>query len=50
MCPVHRALNMGRMTIISFAIAGVVGLLSYSIGYNTHRIRRKRPSMVRRVN
>ncbi len=46
----HRALSMEPMTIISFAVAGVVGLLSYSIGYNTHRIRRKRPSMVRRVN
>ena len=38
------------MTIISLAISGVVGLLSYSIGYNTYRIRRKRPAMVRRVN
>jgi hypothetical protein len=38
------------MTIISFAVSGIVGLLSYSIGYNTHRIRRRRPTMVRRVN
>ncbi len=30
------------MTLISFLIAVLVGLLSYSIGYNTYRIRRKR--------
>jgi hypothetical protein len=36
------------MTLISFLIAILVGLLSYSIGYNTYRIRRKQPAMVRR--
>jgi hypothetical protein len=35
------------MTLISLLIAVLVGLLSYSIGYNTYRIRRKRPAMVR---
>ena len=37
------------MTLISFLIAILVGLLSYSIGYNTYRIRRKQPAMVRRA-